>query len=160
LLSIHRSEQAKKEVDMAPQLCPYAAERPKSRTILLVEDEAFVREATCTILESAGFEVLTAEDAIHAIKVFEQCQRHVDLLMTDIVLPGRSGLQLGEDLLRRSADMNVLVTSGYSNAESTTDDPESRTFFLAKPYSRRGLIEMIEKILADVPFHRAASQAG
>jgi CheY-like chemotaxis protein len=70
--------------------------------LLLVEDEPFVREATCCILESAGFEVLPAEDAQDAMKVYEECKRGIDLVMTDMVLPGRSGERLGQDLREQS----------------------------------------------------------
>jgi len=138
----------------------YANDRPRRRTILLVEDEPFVREATCSILESAGFEVLPAEDARDAMKVYEECKRGIDLVMTDMVLPGRTGLQLGQDLLKHSPEVVVLVTSGYGNPEYETEAPESRTYFLAKPYSRRTLVEKIEKILGAVSLGRAATQAG
>ena len=57
--------------------------------------------------------------------------------------------------------MNVLVTSGYSNAEYAIEEPQSHTYFLAKPYSRRDLVEKIEEILAAVAAasRRAATQA-
>jgi len=138
----------------------FANDRPPRRTILLVEDEPFVREATCSILQSAGFEVLPAEDAQAAMKVFEECQREIDLVMTDMVLPGRTGLQLGQDLRQHSPEVVVLVTSGYGNPEYETETPESRTYFLAKPYSRRTLVDKIEKILGAESLGRAATQAG
>ena len=140
--------------------CTYARERRTQRTVLLVEDEPFVREATRGILESAGFEVFSAEDACDAIRIYEACQQHIDLVMTDMVLPGRSGQQLGRDLRDRSPEVNVLITSGYGNAEYTIEEPESHTYFLAKPYSRRGLVEKIEKILEVMPLGCAAGQAG
>ena len=74
----------------------FANDRPRRRTIRLVEDEPFVHEATCCILESAGFEVLPAEDAQDAMKVYEECTRGIDLVMTDMVLPGRSAERLGK----------------------------------------------------------------
>jgi DNA-binding NtrC family response regulator len=135
-------------------------DRPRRRTILLVEDEPFVREATCSILESAGFEVLPAEDAQDAIKVYEECKRGIDLVITDMVLPGRTGQQLGQDLREHSPELAVLVTSGYSNPEHEMAAPESSTYFLAKPYSKRTLVEKIEKILGPSPLGRAAKQAG
>ncbi|MGB9235729.1 MAG: response regulator [Terriglobales bacterium] len=92
-------------------------------TILLVEDEPFVREATCSILESAGFSVLPAEDAPNAVRVYEECNRPIDLVMTDMVLPGCTGRQLGENLRQRSPEMKILVTSGYGNAEYDTENP-------------------------------------
>ena len=97
---------------MALQPCACANERSGRRRILLVEDESFVREATCSILQKAGFEVLPAEDARQAMKVYEECGQSVDLVMTDMVLPGRTGQQLGQDVRKRSPDVAVLVTSG------------------------------------------------
>jgi DNA-binding NtrC family response regulator len=138
----------------------FADDQPRRRTILLVEDEPFVREATCGILKSAGFEVLPAEDAQEAMKVYEEYKQGIDLVMTDMVLPGRSGEQLGQDLRQHSPEIVVLVTSGYCNLECETEKPGSRTYFLAKPYSRRTLVEKIEKILGAVSPVRAASQAG
>src|SRR5260370_35385986 len=106
-----------------------ANDLPRRRTILLVEDEPFVREATSCILESAGFEVLPAEDAQEAMKIYEECRRGIDLVMTDMVLPGRSGEQLGQDLREHSPEVEVLVTSGYSNPANETAKPGSRTNF-------------------------------
>lgn len=151
-------------------LQPYAFpnDQPRRRTILLVEDEPFVREATCSILESAGFEVLRAENAQDALRIYVQRTRRIDLVMTDMVLPGRSGLQLGEDLRQQSPEVLVLVTSGYSNPEFETQfetkhetkATEMRTYFLAKPYSRRTLVEKVEKILGAELQARPATQAG
>lgn len=129
-------------------------------TILLVEDEPFVREATRCILESAGFEVLPAEDAAAAIKVYDSSDHAVDLVMTDMILPGRTGEQLGQELRQRSPNVTVLITSGYSNVDCATDEPHSNTYFLAKPYSRRGLVDKIEKIFQVSPVHSIAGQAG
>jgi DNA-binding NtrC family response regulator len=143
-------------------LQPYACANDHSRQqiILLVEDEPFVREATRGILEQAGFEVLLAADARNAMRVYEECNRRVDLVMTDMVLPGGTGQQLGRDLRKRSPEVLILVTSGYANPEYEIELPESRTYFLAKPYSRRSLLGKIETILgADSP-SRQAAQAG
>jgi DNA-binding NtrC family response regulator len=139
---------------------PAATDLPQRRVILLVEDEPFVREATFNILEHAGFEVLPVADAQEAMDVYANCERRIDLVMTDMVLPGRTGEQLGQDLREHSPEVVVLVTSGYFNQEYETEEPESHTYFLAKPYSRRTLLEKIEKILGAAPLSRAASQAG
>jgi DNA-binding NtrC family response regulator len=157
---LKRSQEREWEDDMTLQPYGYANEGSRRRTILLVEDEPFVREATCSILENAGFEVLPAEDAREAMKIYEECTRRIDLVMTDMVLPGGTGQQLGQDLRQRSPEVVVLVTSGYGNPEYEAEAPESRTYFLAKPYSRRTLVEKIEKILGAVPLGRTASQAG
>lgn len=141
---------------MTLQPCTRTSAQPKPRTVLLVEDEPFVREATRSILESAGYEVLPAEDAADAMQVIEECKRSLDLVMTDMILPGRTGQQLGQDLRQRFPEVRVLVTSGYTNAEYAVEEPKSQTYFLAKPYSRRGLIEKIETILGKMTLHQAA----
>jgi DNA-binding NtrC family response regulator len=145
---------------MALQPCACTSEGSRRRRILLVEDEPFVREATCSILQGAGYEVLPAEDAREAMKVYEECGQRVDLVMTDMVLPGRTGQQLGRDVRQRSPEVSVLVTSGYGEAAYEAESPESRTYFLAKPYSRRSLVEKIETILETGLMRQAATQAG
>lgn len=144
---------------MIAQPCMSSSQRRPSRTVLLVEDEPFVREATCSILQRAGFAVLPARDADDALQIFENCKHSIDLVMTDMVLPGRTGQELGQDLRQHSPEIKVLVTSGYSNAEYATEDPSSQTYFLAKPYSRRALVERIEQIFRVIPMHRAAGRA-
>ncbi|MGA9528578.1 MAG: response regulator [Terriglobales bacterium] len=114
-------------------------------TILLVEDDSFVREATSCMLKSAGFPVLLAADAVEAHRVYEERRRPVALLITDWTLPGCTGQQLGEDLRRRAPRLKILIVSGYMLGEYNTE--EALTYFLAKPYSRRILIEKVEKIL-------------
>lgn len=138
---------------------PCSSERSPRRLVLLVEDEPFVREATCRILQSAGFEVLTAGDAQEALELYEQTGRRFDLLMSDLVLPGRSGRQLGEDVRRCSPAVPVLLTSGYLEVGCDCDVPEAHTYFLQKPYSRSELVGKMELILSAVPQQRAAKQA-
>jgi DNA-binding NtrC family response regulator len=133
--------------------------RPRQFTILLVEDEPFVRDATCSILKSLGFDVLPTEDAQEAMAAYEACKQRIDLVMTDMVLPGRTGQQLGQDLRRRSQELAILLTSGYGNPEYATETPQSHTYFLAKPYSKRNLIEKIENILGPKLHERPATEA-
>jgi DNA-binding NtrC family response regulator len=153
--------------NQAPSIRISENDPPRRRVILLVEDEPFVREATCGILQSSGFEVLPAKDARDAMKIYEESEktfehkpeRQIDLVMTDMVLPGRSGEQLGQDIHKHSPELAVLVTSGYGNPEYETEAPESHLYFLAKPYSRRTLVDKIEKILG-APLPAQATQAG
>jgi DNA-binding NtrC family response regulator len=126
------------------------------RSILLVEDDAFVRQATCSILEHAGFEVMTAENATEAMKIYEDRALEIDLVMTDMVLPGVSGQQLSHNLRQRSRAVAVLITSGYSNAEFDIEEPKTLTYFLAKPYSRQTLLDKIKKILTPIALARPA----
>ena len=144
---------------MTLQRHPCTSERGPKRVVLLVEDEPFVREATCHVLQSAGFEVVPAADAVEAMKAYEHRGRKIDLLMTDVALPGRSGRQLAEDFRRTSAEIPILLTSGYLEPECNTEPHKARTYFLPKPYTRADLVEMMDKILNDVSRRRAATQA-
>jgi two-component system, cell cycle sensor histidine kinase and response regulator CckA len=133
---------------------------PRRRTVLLVEDEPFVRDATFGILANAGFEVLCAADVPEATQLFEGLNRPVDMLMTDLVLPHGDGQLLGKALRKHSPDLAVLVTSGYSNVASDLEEPANRFFFLSKPYSRRTLVDKIEGILAPQNLTARTQQAG
>jgi DNA-binding NtrC family response regulator len=145
---------------MTSHLPPRAKVQSRRRVILLVEDEPFVREATCGILQQGGFEVLSAENAKEALAIFEKYARRIDLVMTDMILPGGTGHQLGQDLRRHSPELVVLVTSGYDKPEYEIEAPHLFTYFLAKPYSGHSLVEKIEKILASAPLARSATQVG
>jgi DNA-binding response OmpR family regulator len=134
---------------------------PRSRRkILLVEDEPFVREATCSILRSAGYEVQPAADALEAMQLYPQIAGSLDLVMTDMVLPGRSGRDLCRDLRRVAPGLAILLTSGYGEVEALNEPSEMGSFYLPKPYSRATLVAKIEEIFAGRPLSRAAVQAG
>lgn len=145
---------------MTVRLCAGSNDRPRRRTILVVEDEPFVRQATCNILEHAGFDVLAAVDGHDAMQVYERRKREIDLVMTDMVLPKGSGEQLGQELRARSPEVVVLMTSGYSYGEFATEGLGLRTYFLAKPYCRRTLVDKIEEILAAATMVLPSTQAG
>jgi DNA-binding NtrC family response regulator len=87
---------------------------PRGRgTILLVEDEAFLRDATCDILESAGYRVLKTQNAAEAISAFSEYNAIVRLLLTDVVLPGQNGRDLANELRSVSPKLRIIFISGY-----------------------------------------------
>jgi DNA-binding response OmpR family regulator len=128
--------------------------------VLLVEDEPFVRDATCRILEIEGFQVLPAANAQQAMQLYDESEHRIDLLMTDLVLPGRSGRELGQDVRRTSPAMPILLTSGYVEPGCDSESVDARTYYLRKPYSRAELVDKMEEILGKVRQSRAATQAG
>jgi CheY-like chemotaxis protein len=138
---------------------PCASERSPRRVVLLVEDEPFVRDATCRTLQNAGFDVLPAADAQEAMKLYAQRHGKIDLLMTDMGLPGRNGRQLSQDLRSTSTDIPILMTSGYVESECDREPREPRTYFLPKPYSRTELVGLMDKIFGVAVRRRAATQA-
>lgn len=86
---------------------------PRGRgTILLVEDEQFLRDATCVVLETAGYRVLKTRNAVEALSTFEKFKPIVQLLLTDVVLPGRNGCDLANDLRAICPELRTIFISG------------------------------------------------
>ena len=126
-------------------------------TILVVEDDQFVREVTICILERALFSTLPAANAREAVENYKASVHTIDLLMSDMVLPGKTGQQLGQELRQFCPTLPLLLTSGYVHLSNTIEAPESGIYFIAKPYSARWLIAKIKSIL-DAP--TCAARAG
>ena len=117
-------------------------------TILLVEDEAFLREVTCEILESAGYRVLKTRNAMEAAKAFRQYKTIVKLLLTDVVLPGQNGRDLANDLRAVCPSLKIIFISGYPENVVTRDGiREDGMFYLPKPYSLQTLTRKVRYVL-------------
>src|ERR1700687_4092737 len=116
-----------------------------TETILFVEDEAFVREATSQVLRSAGYCVLTAKNAVEAIHVYDQCSNEVDLLLTDVVLPGETGRVLAARLGENNPALNILLVSGYAETMGLQDGGQEDC--LAKPFSSEVLLRRVRQQL-------------
>jgi two-component system cell cycle sensor histidine kinase/response regulator CckA len=113
-------------------------------TILVVEDEPALRELVVNILELCGYRIYQARSGVEAVKVWEKHKSEIDLLLTDMVMPGgMSGRQLAERLQAEDPDLKVIYTSGYSPGMAGKDIALLEGFnFLAKPYppSRLALV--------------------
>ncbi len=112
-----------------------------AETILLVEDEIFVRKVTCEVLRSAGYRVLTAKSAAEALQVYEGNSASVDLLLTDVVLPGETGRSLARRLRRENPELKVLFVTGYAEQMGLVEEERER--YLAKPFSSRVLLRRL-----------------
>jgi two-component system, cell cycle sensor histidine kinase and response regulator CckA len=116
-------------------------------TILVVEDEDFVRNVTCEVLQFAGYEVLAARDAAEAAALFAESSR-VTLLLTDVVLPGRTGGELARELRAMHPELKVILISGYPQGRvKTVSLQESGVLYLEKPFSAEGLIRKVWRAL-------------
>lgn len=114
-------------------------------TVLLVEDETFVREVACEVLRSDGYRVLTAKNAHEATEIYEDEKGEIELLLTDMILPGETGQELAERLRKRDPKLKVLLASGYG--EQITGLGQGSEEYLAKPFCRDELLEKVrEKI--------------
>ena len=119
-----------------------------NETILLVEDEQSVREMALKLLKHIGYKVLCASNAGEALAQSQSHEGHIDLLMTDVVMPGINGRELAERPHRLRPEMKVLFTSGYTEdvivLRSVLD---ANVSFIAKPYSLHAVAKKIREIL-------------
>ena len=116
-----------------------------AETILFVEDQAFVREVTGEVLRSAGYQVLSAKNAAEAMSLYEQHGGKVELLLTDVVLPGETGRELARKLRRSSPCLSILLVSGYAEQIGPREGGEEEC--LAKPFSKEVLLRTVRQRL-------------
>ena len=115
--------------------------------MLLVEDEPQVRDSVAAMLGSLGFRALTAGSAAEALEQATAAGERVDLLITDVVMPGLNGPQLATRLCASQPQMKVLFMSGYADDVIAGDEtPAVDVAFLQKPFSTRSLGRKIEEL--------------
>jgi signal transduction histidine kinase len=120
-------------------------------TLLLVEDEEFVRRGTRRILERAGYTVLEAADGRAALGICRAHQGAIDLMVTDIVMPGMNGRQLAEQARDLLPSLRTLYVSGYTSDVAITHGVlQAGTSYLQKPFTRQQLLEKVLEVL-DAP---------
>ncbi|HYL82594.1 MAG TPA: PAS domain S-box protein [Candidatus Angelobacter sp.] len=128
---------------------PSAVEAPKgTETILLTEDEQDVREVAREFLESGGYTVMEARDGSEALALAEKHEGAIKLLITDMVMPRMTGLELAARLKEKQPGLRMLYMSGYSEraaAESLQLDPSVK--LLTKPFSRSVLLRAVHELL-------------
>jgi PAS domain S-box-containing protein len=136
---------ASESVDAEPDA---AGAEPEPVTVLLVEDEELVRAFATTALERAGFRVLTASRAAEALEV---CERGgpVDVLVSDLMMPGMGGRELAERVVARNPATKVVLMSGFAD-ESSGDLEGVASTFLQKPFSVPALVEAV-RAAVDAP---------
>ena len=123
--------------------------RPKGAgTIMVVDDDDAILESMSRILESAGYTVFSANSADAAEKRFLRESGSIDLLLTDVVMPGRSGRKLYDRLAAKKAQLKVLYMSGYEDRVVTGRGVStSADMFLEKPFNPDALLKIVQQIL-------------
>jgi PAS domain S-box-containing protein len=122
--------------------------RTGTETILLVEDESAVRRMLREALSHAGYRVWEASTGIEAIEQWEARIEEVDLLVSDIVMPGMNGLMLADELTKRSQRLRVVFMSGHADDVINQQGMSGALpDFLSKPFAPRALVTKVREVL-------------
>jgi DNA-binding response OmpR family regulator len=117
--------------------------------VLLVEDDAGVREVAARALREGGFQVLDAGGAGDALELATRAPGPVDVLVTDVVMPGMNGKALAEELRRRRPGLKVLFVSGYpDDIIGRHGVLDAGVEFLPKPFTPAALVERVGALMS------------
>ena len=131
-----------------PLSAPTASHLRGRETVLLVEDEAMVRELGSRVLSSHGYRVLEAEDGHEALNVCRHHEGPIDLVVTDVVMPGMNGSELAERIIEIIPRVDILFISGYTGGALVEHGVlEEGTHFLQKPFSPVDFMKTVREIL-------------
>ncbi len=137
--------------DLAPAAPPTGTE-----TVLLVEDQADLRNLVQIMLVEAGYHVIVGSSPKEALALGSAAGVEIDLLLTDVVMPGMSGPQLAAELVRRRPDVQVVYMSGYvGDALASHGVDEGAVALLHKPFKPDQLLHLVRNVLDARPTRRA-----
>ncbi len=138
-------------VAVVPALPPVPAQVGANQLVLVVEDEAPVRKILSAFLSRQGYRVLEAANGQEALALWSQHREEIRLLFTDMVMPGGiDGRELAERLLAEAPSLRVVLASGYSLDLAQQGLASTRCTFLAKPYDRARVAEVVRAALQPV----------
>jgi CheY-like chemotaxis protein len=121
--------------------------QPKE-TVLLVEDEDLVRSLAKRVLEKKGYRVFVAPCGAEALDLFPTIPARVDLVVTDVMMPGMGGRELAGRLRDRQPGLRVLFMSGYTADEVLRQGIETEAeHFIQKPFTPDGLARKVREVL-------------
>lgn len=128
----------------APNLIPLP-QISEAHTILVVEDDAAVRELACRFLDTAGFHVLAAQDGVEAFQIAREFGPSISALLTDVVMPRMRGTELANRLTALLPDLKVIFMSGYLEYVEQDHTFTGESLFLEKPFTRETLLRKINE---------------
>jgi len=131
--------------------CECEVENHGTVTILLVEDEAFVRRVTAEVLASAGYRLITASGGAEALEVCRRMSKPVNLLLADVIMPGMNGRDLAAEFEILRPQGRVLLMSGYSEQLALSEQCAHDKKYMAKPFSISTLLRTVHEVLDTNP---------
>lgn len=141
-------EDAKEEIKESRETEEQVGDLTGSARILLVEDEDAVRTFSTRALKNKGYEVLTAENGEAGWDVFKGLDQPIDLLITDVMMPGKDGPTLAREIREVNPDLKIIFISGYTE-ERLKDTLGKNIWFLPKPFTLKDLAAKVKEVLQD-----------
>jgi len=127
------------------------SDRGRGETILIVEDDDGVRQYAAEILRDLNYQIIEAKDSASALRLLD-AKKDFDLLLTDVVLPGKNGRELADEVERQRPGMKIIFMTGYSrNAIVHQGRLDRGTELLQKPLTERALARKIRQVLDATP---------
>ena len=119
-----------------------------TETIMVVEDDQSIRDLVRGVLFNLGYAVLTASDGKEALKKIVENKRRIDILLTDVVLPGRNGMEIAMAMRKEISGLKVLLMSGFADGSLNGTDLEKNSLnFISKPFTASALAVKIRQVL-------------
>ena len=138
------SENSVKNVDHSPDITPKGG----NETILLVDDEEFVRDLAVRFLTSVGYNVITASNGREAIEIFERDKGKISLMILDLIMPEIGGLQCMEEITRIDPKVRIIIASGFAVDEDERKIIEATARgFVSKPYQMQHALDAVRKAI-------------
>jgi len=119
--------------------------------ILIAEDDSSMRNFLCLSLKKAGHEVITADDGLIALNIIEKQNTDpgdLDLLLTDIVMPGMDGIELSQKATKHNPEIKIMFITGFAAVSMEKSQPEKNTKLLSKPFHLKDLVNEVNSLLA------------
>ena len=120
-----------------------------SETILLVEDQRDVREVAREFLQLSGYKVFEAKDGLEALAIADSHPGAIDLMITDMIMPGMTGAELAAQMKDVRPEIRVIFMSGYADYAGEKPAPDAKSVTLQKPFTRAQLTQTVHQVLMD-----------
>jgi signal transduction histidine kinase len=137
-------------VDVPEEIPPIPEKSRRGETVLVVEDDRMVRDLVCAVLDEQGYNVLSAATGDEALRTAEPHRAIIELLISDIIMPGMNGPELARELRRTQPEIRILYISGYSDDDiSYPGELAPDVQFLQKPFTPAALGRKVRQVLSE-----------
>ncbi|HKN34956.1 MAG TPA: PAS domain S-box protein [Terriglobales bacterium] len=139
----------------------HSAAKAGRETILLVEDDSSVRGSVLRVLTECGYKVIEAANSAEALRLSDEFRGNIDLLLTDLVMPGMGGREVAQQLRRHRTNLCVLFTSGYSQEQTRQiGNAQEEIVLFRKPFTGSALTRKVRELLDAHPARNTGKKKG